>query len=106
MQVTLDLYKFLRGYLEAWPMFIKLEEWKPQCLSEEEWPRHFVEFMKCLPFKDYTHPYAGYLNVANKLPDIFLKLDMGPRMDIAYRGTITRLRCDKCDTVRTVFIYL
>nr|GEW05472.1 lysine-specific demethylase JMJ25-like isoform X2 [Tanacetum cinerariifolium] len=101
-EVTLDLYKFFRGYIEAWPMSIKLEEWKPHCLSEEVWPRHFVEFMKCLPFKDYTHPYAGYLNVANKLPDISFKLDMGPRMDIGYGGSITRLRCDKCDTVNVL----
>ncbi|GJX26182.1 lysine-specific demethylase JMJ25-like protein isoform X2 [Tanacetum coccineum] len=101
-EVTLDLYKFFRGYIEAWPMSIKLEEWKPHCLSEEVWPRHFVEFMKCLPFKDYTHPYAGYLNVANKFPDISFKLDMGPRMDIGYGGSITRLRCDKCDTVNVL----
>nr|XP_043621990.1 lysine-specific demethylase JMJ25-like [Erigeron canadensis] len=101
-EVTIDLYKFFRGYLEECPLLMKLEDWLPSCVSEEEWPHHFVEFVKCLPFKDYTHPHDGYLNVLNKLPDLSLKPNMGPRMDITYRGSVIKIRCDKSDTVNVL----
>lgn len=94
-EVNLNLLKFFRGYLEGWPQILKLEDWKPRGLCEEGWPRLFVEFMCCLPFKDYTHA---------KLLDGSLKLDMGPRMDIGYGYSITKLRYDKSDTVHIFFI--
>nr|XP_043621980.1 lysine-specific demethylase JMJ25-like [Erigeron canadensis] len=101
-EVNLDLYEFFRGYLEGGTLKLKLENWWPFCLSDEEWPRHFVEIMRCLPFKDYTHPYDGYLNVAVKLPRLSLKPDTGPMMDIAYGGSVTKLRCDSLDTVNVL----
>lgn len=86
-------------------MILKLEDWQPSCLSQGEWPRHFVEFISCLPYKDYTHPGIGYLNVAVKLPDLSVKPDMGPMMDIAYEGSVTKLHYDKSDTVWFLLYY-
>ncbi|KAJ0877591.1 putative transcription factor & chromatin remodeling &Metalloenzymes JmjC family [Helianthus annuus] len=107
-EVTVDLSKFCRGYSEAQftkqglPLILKLEDWKPSCLSQGEWPRHFVEFINCLPFKDYTNPHNGYLNVATKLPDLSSKPDMGPKMDIAYGDSVTKLHYEKSDTVNVL----
>nr|KAJ0225078.1 hypothetical protein LSAT_V11C100017530 [Lactuca sativa] len=103
-KVSVDLHKFFRGYSEGGfkKEILKLEDWQPSCLSEGEWPRHFVEFIGCLPFKDYTHPKNGYLNVAVKLPDLSSKPDMGPRMDIAYGNSVTKLHYDKSDTVNVL----
>ncbi|KAJ0687648.1 putative transcription factor C2H2 family [Helianthus annuus] len=107
-EVTIDLSKFTRGYSEARvqkqgsPLILKLEDWKPSCLSQGEWPRHFVELINHLPFKDYTNPHNGYLNVATKLPDLSSKPDMGPKMDIAYGDSVTKLHYEKSDTVNVL----
>lgn len=99
MQVTVDLLKFFKGYSEDRSMILKLEDWQPSCLSQGELPLHFVEFVKFLPFKDYTHPNNGYLNVAVKLPDSSLNPNMGPKMDIGYGDTVSKLHYDISDTV-------
>ncbi|KAJ0877596.1 putative transcription factor C2H2 family [Helianthus annuus] len=107
-EVTIDLSKFTRGYSEAQvhkqgpPLILKLEDWKPSCLSQGEWPRHFVELINHLPFKDYTNPHNGYLNMATKLPDLSSKPDMGPKMDIAYGDSVTKLHYEKSDTVNVL----
>nr|GEW71446.1 hypothetical protein [Tanacetum cinerariifolium] len=86
-----------------------------------KWPRlhrstyglpnsHGVEFITCLPFKEYTHPHNGYLNLAVKLPAKSLKPDMGPKTYIAYgvtqelgRGdSVTKLHCDVSDAVNVL----
>ncbi|KAL4560201.1 hypothetical protein LXL04_032350 [Taraxacum kok-saghyz] len=100
-EVSVDLYKFFRGYSESGPKrVLKLEDWQP--LYEGESPRHFVEFIGCLPFKDYTHPQKGYVNVAIKLPELSSKPDMGPRMDIGYGNSVTKLHYDRSDTVNVL----
>lgn len=102
-QVIIDLAKFCSAYSagqfkqRGTSLILKLEDWKPSC--SVAWPRHFVEFVNCLPFQDYTNPVNGHLNVAIRLPDLSSKPDMGPKMDIAYGDSVTKLHYEKSDTV-------
>ena len=113
VQVDINIHRFFKGYLEGfddlygWPQILKLKDWPPSTLFEERLPRHGAEFISCLPFKEYTHPRSGYLNLAVKLPEKSVKPDMGPKTYIAYgfaqelgRGdSVTKLHCDMSDAV-------
>ncbi|KAH6818065.1 hypothetical protein C2S51_001668 [Perilla frutescens var. frutescens] len=116
-EVDVNVHQFFKGYSEAysdtqfdkegWPQILKLKDWPPSTLFEQMLPRHAIEFISCLPFKEYTHPQDGHLNLATKLPPRSLKPDMGPKTYIAYgfneelgRGdSVTKLHCDMSDAV-------
>ncbi|XP_071912894.1 lysine-specific demethylase JMJ27 isoform X6 [Coffea arabica] len=112
-EVDISVHQFFRGYSMAtfdsygWPRILKSKDWPPSSLFEEQLPRHNAEFINCLPFKVYTHPHGGYLNLAGKLPKNFLKPDMGPKTYIAYgfaeelgRGdSVTKLHSHMSDVV-------
>ncbi|CAJ2651335.1 unnamed protein product [Trifolium pratense] len=76
----------------------------------ESFPRHRAEFISSLPYKEYTDPFNGVLNLAVKLPDGAIKPDMGPKTYIAYgfnqelgRGDpVTKLHCDMSDAVNVL----
>ena len=121
MQVDVKVRDFFNWYTqgrydaEGWPQLLKLKDWPPSNLFEERLPRHGVEFITCLPFKEYTHPRDGYLNLAVKLPEKSCKPDMGPKTYIAYgvhqelgRGdSLTKLHCDMSDAVnQLIFLIL
>ncbi|GMP26719.1 hypothetical protein CsSME_00003041 [Camellia sinensis var. sinensis] len=112
-EVDINVHQFFKGYLEGrfdsydWPQILKLKDWPPSSLFDERLPRHGAEFTSCLPFKEYTHPRCGFLNLATKLPEATLKPDLGPKTYIAYgvaqelgRGdSVTKLHCDMSDAV-------
>uniref|UniRef100_A0A803MNW6 JmjC domain-containing protein n=1 Tax=Chenopodium quinoa TaxID=63459 RepID=A0A803MNW6_CHEQI len=93
-----DLKHFQCHWLKDWPHTSKFEK---------HLPRHGAEFIHALPFKEYTHPRKGVLNLATKLPKGTLMQDMGPKTYIAYglfeelgRGdSVTKLHCDMSDAV-------
>ncbi|KAF5805697.1 putative transcription factor C2H2 family [Helianthus annuus] len=115
-EVDVNVHQFFTWYTEGryddkgCPQILKLKDWPPSSLFEERLPRHGVEFITSLPFKEYTHPRDGYLNLAVKLPKNSLKPDMGPKTYIAYglpqelgRGdSVTKLHCDMSDAVNVL----
>ncbi|KAL4590427.1 hypothetical protein LXL04_003356 [Taraxacum kok-saghyz] len=115
-EIDVNVRNFFNWYLEGkndeegWPQLLKLKDWPPSNLFEERLPRHGVEFISSLPFKEYTHPRDGYLNLAVKLPEGSCKTDMGPKTYIAYgvaqelgRGdSLTKLHCDMSDVVNVL----
>ncbi|XP_071726344.1 lysine-specific demethylase JMJ27-like isoform X2 [Rutidosis leptorrhynchoides] len=115
-EVDINVHKFFTCYTDGryesngWPQILKLKDWPPSNLFEERLPRHGVEFISSLPFKEYTHPRDGYLNLAVKLPAKSCKPDMGPKTYIAYgvfqelgRGdSVTKLHCDMSDAINVL----
>lgn len=95
----MEIQQFFRHYYDpkfnekGYPEVLKVKDWPQSASFEEMLPRHGIEFISCLPFKEYTHPHLGYLNLASKLPSESLKTDMGPKTYMAY-GSSTELTCE------------
>ncbi|XP_021735439.1 lysine-specific demethylase JMJ25-like isoform X2 [Chenopodium quinoa] len=112
-EVDVNVHQFFKGYSKCqfdrsdWPVILKLKDWPHTSKFEKHLPRHGAEFIRALPFKEYTHPRKGVLNLATKLPRGTLMPDMGPKTYIAYglheelgRGdSVTKLHCDMSDAV-------
>ncbi|XP_060194192.1 lysine-specific demethylase JMJ27-like isoform X2 [Lycium barbarum] len=115
-EVDIHIHQFFKGYIEGrrhkdfWPKLLKLKNWPPSMKFEKRLPRHGAEFIRALPYKEYTHPLSGILNVASKLPDGILKPDLGSKTYIAYGfaeelghgDSVTKLHCDISDVVNVL----
>ncbi|PWZ25750.1 Lysine-specific demethylase JMJ25 [Zea mays] len=113
-EVEINIHRFFSGYTTGrtharthWPQMLKLKDWPPSSSFDKRLPRHGAEFISALPFREYTDPRYGPLNLAAKLPAGVLKPDLGPKSYIAYgfykelgRGdSVTKLHCDMSDAV-------
>ncbi|XP_071498541.1 uncharacterized protein [Diadema antillarum] len=92
------------------PIILKLKDWPPAEDFSELLPQHFQDLMNNLPLPDYTRR-DGKLNLSSRLPDFFVKPDLGPKMYNAYGlaryqscGT-TNLHLDISDAVN-VMVYV
>lgn len=89
------------------PMLLKLKDWPPGEDFAETLPTRFTDLMKSLPLSDYTKR-NGKFNLASRLPEYFVKPDLGPKMYNAYgsaehptKGT-TNLHLDISDAVNVM----
>ncbi|XP_071828267.1 uncharacterized protein [Apostichopus japonicus] len=88
-------------------MILKLKDWPPAEDFSEILPEHFEDLMGNLPLPEYTRR-DGVLNLSSRLPDFFVKPDLGPKMYNAYglarypcAGT-TNLHLDISDAVNVM----
>ncbi|BET01767.1 JmjC domain, hydroxylase [Nesidiocoris tenuis] len=92
------------------PMILKLKDWPPGEDFAEMLPSRFADLMKALPMAEYTHR-NGRLNLASRLPDCFVRPDLGPKMYTAYGSAVhpsagtTNLHLDISDAVN-VMVYV
>ncbi|RXG69918.1 Lysine-specific demethylase 3A [Armadillidium vulgare] len=89
------------------PMVLKLKDWPPTDDFAEMLPRRFNDLMRILPMGEYTRR-NGSLNLAGRLPECFVRPDLGPKMYIAY-GSVsypskasTNLHLDISDAVNVM----
>uniref|UniRef100_A0A4W3K5K0 Lysine-specific demethylase n=1 Tax=Callorhinchus milii TaxID=7868 RepID=A0A4W3K5K0_CALMI len=72
---------------EGQPMVLKLKDWPPGEDFRDMMPTRFDDLMNNLPLPEYTKR-NGRLNLASRLPNYFVRPDLGPKMYNAY-GLIT-----------------
>jgi lysine-specific demethylase 3 len=88
MQVDVNICTFFKGYThgtvdpEGLLVLLKLKDWPQHSSFEDRLPRHGAEFMSMLPFREYTDPKSGPLNLAVKLPKDVKKPDLGPKLTL------------------------
>ncbi|KAI8480842.1 Lysine-specific demethylase 3B [Branchiostoma belcheri] len=105
-----DIPKRLKDEETNDTMLLKLKDWPPGEDFSEMLPRRFQDLMQALPLPEYTRR-TGKLNLASRLPDFFVRPDLGPKMYNAYgsaahpsEGT-TNLHLDISDAVN-VMVYV
>ncbi|ORY07972.1 Clavaminate synthase-like protein [Basidiobolus meristosporus CBS 931.73] len=64
-------------------LIMRIKDWPSDMDFKDKFPEHFVDFMKALPFREYTQR-RGILNLASRLPATVVPPDLGPKMYIAY----------------------
>ncbi|CAD5116011.1 DgyrCDS4945 [Dimorphilus gyrociliatus] len=64
-------------------LILKLKDWPPTEDFAKILPKHFSNLMEALPFPEYTHR-DGVFNLTSRLPDFFVRPDLGPKMYNAY----------------------
>lgn len=74
--------KRLKG-TDSQPMVLKLKDWPPGEDFRDMMPTRFDDLMENLPLPEYTKR-DGRLNLASRLPNFFVRPDLGPKMYNAY----------------------
>ncbi|XP_074599516.1 lysine demethylase 3 isoform X2 [Brevipalpus obovatus] len=104
-----NLNKRLKGD-DGESLILKLKDWPTSDDFSEVLPKHYNDLMEALPMQEYTRR-DGALNLAARLPDCFVRPDLGPKMYNAYgqpswyeKGT-TNLHVDVSDAVN-VMVYV
>ncbi|ORY03967.1 hypothetical protein K493DRAFT_404815 [Basidiobolus meristosporus CBS 931.73] len=64
-------------------LVLRIKDWPSDMDFKDKFPDHFMDFMKALPFQEYTQR-KGILNLASRLPAIVVPPDLGPKMYNAY----------------------
>lgn len=88
-------------------MILKLKDWPPGDDFSDLLPDHFQDLTECLPLPQYTRR-NGVLNLAGRLPECFVRPDLGPKMYNAYGSTLcpekgtTNLHMDISDAVNVM----
>ena len=86
------------------PLIVKLKDWPPAEDFSELMPTRFKDLMQALPLPEYTQR-SGSFNLASRLPEFFVKPDLGPKMYNAYGSSLhpdkatTNLHLDMSDAV-------
>ena len=70
------------------PITLKLKDWPPTEDFAELMPNRFHDLMQGLPLPEYTQR-NGTFNLASRLPEFFVKPDLGPKMYNAYGSSLT-----------------
>lgn len=68
---------------EGEPMVLKLKDWPPGEDFKDMMPSRFEDLMLNIPLPEYTRR-DGKLNLASRLPEYFVRPDLGPKMYNAY----------------------
>ncbi|XP_069756869.1 probable JmjC domain-containing histone demethylation protein 2C isoform X3 [Narcine bancroftii] len=104
-----DLTKRLKSK-NGEPLILKLNDWPSGEDFKTVMPSRYDDFMKNLPLPQYCKP-EGYLNLASRLPNFFVRPDLGPKLYSVYGpstvkeyGT-TLLHLDVADVVN-VLVYV
>ncbi|XP_048465111.1 probable JmjC domain-containing histone demethylation protein 2C [Rhincodon typus] len=91
-------------------MLLKMKDWPSGDDFRTMMPSRFDDVMKNLPLPEYCDP-EGNLNLASRIPDFFVRPDLGPKLYGAYgQSTIkeygtTNLHLDIADVVN-VLVYV
>lgn len=65
-------------------------------------PNHYKDLMNNLPLKEYT-VREGILNLASRLPDCFVRLDLGPRLWGGYSKSTYNLQYNVSGMIHVMF---
>lgn len=89
------------------PMILKLKDWPPTEDFSEVLPGRFKDLLQGLPLPEYTDR-TGVFNLVSRLPEYFVRPDLGPKMYNAYGSALhpmvgsTNLHLDISDAVNLI----
>lgn len=89
-QVEIGIRQYFMGSLKGqtrtnmWNETLKLKGWISSQLFQQQFPAHYAEIIRALPFQEYMNPASGLLNLAARVPQDIPMPDLGPCVYISY----------------------